>query len=202
MVFNNRLAPGQKRALIMVDFCRAYFDPDSPFYVNAPNAIEVASNLLQFSRNCGDHIIYTIVEYNSKNSHNNNIFIKKIPLLKKIFDSGSNLRLPVPQLTPSQGDIIIKKQYPSAFFGTTLETFLDDNKVDTLAICGMSASGCVRETAIDAMQRGFKAFVIKDATGDRTPEIYQRNLDDLQDKYAEVLTFKQWETIIKELDFI
>jgi maleamate amidohydrolase len=63
--------------------------------------------------------------------------------------------------------------------------------VDTLLITGLSTSGCVRATALDACQHGFLPFVVREACGDRHPGPHEANLFDLQAKYAEVITEAQ-----------
>lgn len=60
--------------------------------------------------------------------------------------------------------------------------------VDTLVLTGVSTSGCVRATAVDACQHGFLPFVCRDAVGDRDPRPHESNLFDLQAKYAEVVS--------------
>ena len=61
-------------------------------------------------------------------------------------------------------------------------------RIDTLAITGFSTSGCVRATALDALQHGFVPYVVRDACGDRAAEPHEANLFDLQAKYAEVVS--------------
>jgi maleamate amidohydrolase len=61
------------------------------------------------------------------------------------------------------------------------------NRVDTLIIAGVSTSGCIRATAVDAIQYGFVPIVDRDAVGDRADGPHEANLYDLQAKYAEVL---------------
>jgi nicotinamidase-related amidase len=46
----------------------------------------------------------------------------------------------------------------------------------------------VRATALDALQNGFRPFVVREACGDRHPGPHEANLFDLQAKYAEVIT--------------
>ena len=60
--------------------------------------------------------------------------------------------------------------------------------VDTLLITGLSTSGCVRATTLDALQYGFAPFVVREACGDRHPAPHDANLFDLQAKYAEVIS--------------
>ena len=56
-----------------------------------------------------------------------------------------------------------------------------------MLITGVSTSGCVRATALDACQSGFLPFVVRQACGDRHPVPHEANLFDLQAKYAEVI---------------
>ena len=64
--------------------------------------------------------------------------------------------------------------------------------VDTLLITGLSTSGCVRATTLDALQYGFAPFVVREACGDRHPAPHDANLFDLQAKYAEVISKAGW----------
>ena len=93
-----------------------------------------------------------------------------------------------PSLEPATGDMVVTKQYPSAFFGTPLASTLHADGIDTLLITGYSTSGCVRATALDALCHGFAPFVVRDACGDRDPRPQEQNLFDMQAKMAEVVS--------------
>jgi maleamate amidohydrolase len=54
-------------------------------------------------------------------------------------------------------------------------------------IAGVSTSGCVRATAVDACQHGFVPLVVREAVGDRHAAPHEASLFDLQAKYAEVV---------------
>jgi maleamate amidohydrolase len=84
--------------------------------------------------------------------------------------------------------VVVVKQYASGFFGTSLAATLTARGIDTTVIAGVSTSGCVRATATDAMQHGFRPIVAADACGDRTGAIHDANLADLAAKYADVTT--------------
>jgi maleamate amidohydrolase len=114
------------------------------------------------------------------------VFYRKVPLLKT-FEAGSPLALPPAQLAPRADEIVIVKQYASAFFGTSFAATLTSRGIDTLVVAGVSTSGCVRATAVDACQNGFVPFVCRDAVGDRHPSPHEANLFDLAAKYAEVV---------------
>ena len=87
---------------------------------------------------------------------------------------------------PTASDIVVTKQYASSFFATSLASTLTALGVDTLLISGVSTSGCVRATTLDACQHGFVPIVVRDACGDRSATVHESNLFDLQQKYAEV----------------
>ena len=90
-------------------------------------------------------------------------------------------------LVPAEDELVISKQYPSAFFGTSLASTLTALGVDCVMLTGLSTSGCVRATCVDACSHGFTTFVCKDAVGDRHPAPHEANLFDMQAKYAEVV---------------
>jgi nicotinamidase-related amidase len=89
-------------------------------------------------------------------------------------------------LEPLPDEPVITKQYASAFFGTSLASTLTAMGIDTVLIAGLSTSGCVRASTVDAVQHGFIPVVVRDAVGDRDPGPHEANLFDLQAKYAEV----------------
>ena len=82
---------------------------------------------------------------------------------------------------------MVAKQYASAFFGTSLASTLNAWDVDTVVVVGFSTSGCVRATALDALQHGFRPIVVAEACGDRAAGPHEQNLFDLDAKYADVL---------------
>jgi maleamate amidohydrolase len=93
----------------------------------------------------------------------------------------------VRDIAPAPQDVVILKTKPSAFFGTPLLSFLIDLKVDTLMVCGVSTSGCVRATVVDAFSNNLRVQVIEDACFDRSQASHAINLADLNAKYADVI---------------
>ena len=91
------------------------------------------------------------------------------------------------ELAPDGGEVVVVKQYASAFFGTSLASTLHVAGVDTVVLAGVSTSGCVRATAMDALNSGFRPQVVRDACADRTPAVHENNLADLDAKYADVV---------------
>ena len=196
--FGGNLHFGKRPALIIVDMVMAYFDPASPLYAGIEEALESAVRLVAVARDCDVPVIFTNVEYQADGA-DGGLFYRKVPALKA-FDKGSLLGAFPPTLVPLPDDIIVTKQYASAFFGTSLASTLTALGIDTAMIAGVSTSGCVRATALDALQHGFAPFVIRDACGDRHPVPHEANLFDLQAKYAEVVSEAQMIRAMKGFD--
>ncbi len=184
--FDGRLSFGKYPALLIVDFVMAYLDHASPLYANVEDALESNIRLLAVARAAKIPVIFTNVVYEAEGA-DGGLFYKKIPALR-VFVKGSPLGAFPPSLEPMDGEHIISKQFASAFFGTSLAEVLTTEGIDTLLITGLSTSGCVRATALDALQSGFAPFVVRDACGDRHSAPHEANLFDLQAKYAEVVS--------------
>lgn len=97
----------------------------------------------------------------------------------------------VAEVAPRDGDIVITKSRPSAFFGTTIVSTLIDLRVGSLLVCGGSTSGCVRATVVDAFSYNYDVSVVEDATFDRWETSHAMALFDLQSRYADVVTLRE-----------
>jgi maleamate amidohydrolase len=134
-------------------------------------------------------VCHTRVEYRA-DGIDGGIFFRKVPALK-VFCAGHPLAECVPALLPEPNEPVVTKQYASAFFGTSLASTLRSQGIDCILMAGMSTSGCVRASAVDAMQHGFIPVVISNACGDRHPQPHDANLFDLNAKYADVMTLAE-----------
>ncbi|RDW78019.1 hypothetical protein BP5796_05871 [Coleophoma crateriformis] len=191
--FNNPMGWGSRPALCIIDVCTAYWTPGSPLDIssNPAGAASPASmrRLLAAARGANVPIIWTQVKYTSPTMADAGLFYNKAKALS-VWQEGDTRGLDacVEGLEPKEGEEIVVKKYASAFFGTDMATRLQVLGVDTLVICGVSTSGCVRATTLDAMQSGFRPMVVGEACGDRTEEVQRSNLFDLNAKYADVVT--------------
>lgn len=190
--FAQRLGFGTRQALVMIDFSQAYFVPDSPLFANCTEVLESAQALLRWARQRGMLVCHTRVEYRA-DGIDGGVFFRKIPALE-VFCKGRPLADFVPALQPTAAEPIVTKQYASAFFGTSLASLLRAQGIDCVVIAGMSTSGCVRASAVDAVQQGFIPVVVSDACGDRHPHPHEASLFDLNAKYADVITLTQLKT--------
>jgi nicotinamidase-related amidase len=182
------LAPGVRPALVVVDFVMAYLAPGSPLYAGVEPARDACAQLLGAARTAGIPVVHTNVRY-QPGGRDGGVFFRKLPALR-CFEDGvaPDMARFDPALEPWPGETVVTKQYASAFFGTSLAATLTASGVDTLLVAGVSTSGCIRATAVDACQHGFVPLVVRDAVGDRHPAPHESNLFDLQAKYAEVVS--------------
>lgn len=208
--FAGKIGWGNKPALLLVDVCNAYWSKDSPLNTseNPASAAAPASiaKLVAAAREGKVPLIWTRVEYTESDMSDAGVFYRKAPLLK-VFLKGNETGLEswVPGLEPKDGEVVVAKRYPSAFFATDLSTRLQLKGVDTLVICGVSTSGCVRASTLDAMCLGYRPIVglgiqklreriltatqvVNEACGDRSKAVHEANMFDIQAKMADVVS--------------
>ena len=120
--YNQALELKPPAGLLIVDFINGFADPEVLGGGNVAEAIIKAKALLALAREWGWHITYTRVVY-AEDRSDTNIFTEKVPG-NLLFTEASDKSAVVPELTPQKGDLIIRKQFPSAFFGTNLASKL------------------------------------------------------------------------------
>lgn len=184
--FGGRLAFGRRPALLVIDVVEAYLRKESPLYAGVEDARDSNIRLVDAARRASVPVIFTNVTYNAGGA-DGGVFFRKAPVLK-VFLPGSPLGAFPGQLKPRADELVVSKQYPSAFFGTSIAPTLHAMGVDTVVMGGFSTSGCVRASAVDAIQHGFIPYVVREACGDRDPRPHEASLFDLQAKYAEVVS--------------
>jgi maleamate amidohydrolase len=172
--------------LLIVDFVNGFADPAVFGGGNVAPAIERTVALLAHARERGWLVAHTRIVF-ADDDADANIFTLKVPGLLSLKEYAHNSAI-VPQLTPREGELVVRKTVPSAFFGTSLAAWLALRGVQTLVIAGAVTSGCVRASVVDAMQCGFRPFVLSDCVGDRAIAPHDANLFDMAQKYAAVMT--------------
>jgi maleamate amidohydrolase len=186
--YHARQVWGKRPALLLVDFAQAYFDPASPLFggEGCAQARNHAARLLATARAAGAPVIFTEVRY-IPGGADGGVFFRKAPPLR-VLEWGNPLGDLTPGLERRPDEIMVTKQYPSAFFGTSLAATLTAMGVDTVLLCGLTTSGCVRASCVDAMSHGFITLVVGEACGDRADGPHQANLFDMSAKYADLVT--------------
>ncbi len=177
---------GEHPALIVVDISVAFADPSSPLCCD-PRGEAVAANrrLLDVARAAGVPVFFSTVVVGPAQREQAAYFLRKMPGLLTIADDPARVEID-PRLGRREQEPVVEKIFPSAFFGTTLGGSLAAQDVDTAIVTGMSTSGCVRATAVDALQHGLRPVVVREAVADRDPIAHDNALRDMQLKYADV----------------
>ena len=182
--YDGHLDFGKRPCLLNVDYTRAYIDKACSLYAGVEASAEAAKEILAAARAAGILICHTRVEY-TPGGVDGGVYYRKVQALQH-FVPGNPFGDFAPGLEPRPSEIVITKQYSSAYFGTNLASTLRAAGIDTVLLGGWSTSGCLRASALDTVQSGFIPIVIREACGDRHPAPHDAALFDLQAKYAEV----------------
>lgn len=177
------LGLGQRPALILVDLICGFTDPACPLGSNADGVVAANQALLAAARAKGLPVVFTTVEYHADTEAA--VFRARVPALN-LLTPGSGWTDVDPRLAPQAGERVLRKLWASAFFGTDLAQDLRAKGADSVIVTGLTTSGCVRATAVDALQSDFPTIVPREAVGDRNAEAHTANLFDLHAKYADV----------------
>lgn len=188
--FYGSLTLGQRPALLIIDFQRGFTEAGlTPLASSCDPAIDATNQLIDAVRGLGP-VIFTIVGY-QENLVDAGHWPKKCPSLSTQIRGTAACELDPRLHIQAEHDIVLYKTQASAFFGTALAGILASHSIDSLLIAGTTTSGCVRASAVDAMQYGFPPFVVKDCVADRSIQQHESNLVDLASKYAEVLSLTE-----------
>jgi nicotinamidase-related amidase len=196
--FHGRAGLGQRPALVVVDVNRGFTDPASPLVCDLDECVAAIARLLEAFRGAGLPVVFTTVVYDDFARQAAAVFIEKVPALL-VLEPGSKWVGIDPRIAPAEGEPVLSKHFASAFFGTTLASVLASAGCDSIVVTGASTSGCVRATALDAMQHGYRVVVPREAVGDRNPAAHEANLYDLDTKYADVVSLDETLAHVDEL---
>ena len=183
--YDNRIGFGRRPALILIDFVQAYFEPGNALYADVDDALASALRVREAARARGVPVVLTNVVYHPK-ALDGGRFYQKARVLEN-FLAGSPMGAWPKGLAPNADELVVSKQYPSAFFGTSLASTLTSWGIDSLIITGLTTSGCVRASCVDASSHGFIPIVVREACGDRHAGPHEANLFDMNAKYADVV---------------
>jgi len=197
IAYDNRVGFGRNPALVLVDFADAYFDRSCNLYAGVENALASALRIRDAAHEAGILVVLTEVRYQAGGLDGGRFFEKAKPL--KAFLPGQKTAAFAKGLVPRPNELIVTKQYPSAFFGTSLASTLTAASIDSVILTGLTTSGCVRASCVDSMSYGFRTSVVREACGDRHPRPHEANLFDMNAKYADVVSEQEIVAFLKSL---
>lgn len=172
--------------LLIIDFVNGFADPAVFGGGNIPDAIDNTVPLLKAAREMKWPVAHSRI-VDADDDSDANVFSLKVPGMLTLKEHSPASAI-VSQLTPEKGELVVRKNVPSAFFGTPLAAWLAMRGVQTLIVAGCVTSGCVRASVVDAMQFGLRPVVLSDCVGDRAIEPHKANLFDISQKYGAVMT--------------
>jgi maleamate amidohydrolase len=178
---------GERPALVVVDMSVGFTDPESPLACELEDVVDAVGLLVTAARRADVPVVYTTVAYDEEGKRRAAAFIDKVPALLTL-EAGSRWVEIDPRLAPQPGEPVLRKLHASAFFETELAELLAASERDSLIVTGASTSGCVRATAVDALQYGYRTVVPREAVGDRNPDAHAANLYDIDAKYGDVVS--------------
>jgi nicotinamidase-related amidase len=184
--FHGRTGFGERPALVVVDLNVGFTDPASPLRCELEDVVEANRRLLEAFRAARLPVLFTTVAFDEAARQAASVFIEKVPALLAL-QPGSRWVEIDPRLAPREGEPVLVKAFASAFFATPLVSILTAHRCDTVVVTGASTSGCVRATAVDALQHNYRVVVPREAVGDRNPDAHEANLYDIDTKYGDVV---------------
>ncbi len=198
-VWDGKLGFGKKTVLLVIDLLQGYTLKGAPLF--APGVVKAVAEmpaLLKLARAKKMPIIHTRVLYNPSDFIDGGVWIRKAPVLKSLVPGNKYAKF-CKGVEPRKSELVIVKNYASCFFGTSLAATLTAMGADTVLITGCTTSGCIRASAVDAVQNGFRPIVVRECVGDRHDGPHEANLFDINAKYGDVISKSEAMTYIKGL---
>ncbi|WP_343314914.1 isochorismatase family protein [Brucella sp. BE17] len=193
--FAGRSGFGKSPALVVVDFCKAFTVPEHQLGSDSLLEITETNHLTDSFRKHGLPVFYMIICYETQAEAEATNWRSKIDGVSTLHKGSWGVELD-DRLNRLPDDPVISKKYASSFFATDLDARLTALGIDTVVITGTSTSGCVRATAVDACQYGYKAVVCREAVADRDRQAHNQALVDIELKYGDVLSRAEIERLL------
>jgi len=182
--YGHRIGMGQRPAIIVIDFSCAFTQAGDFPGGNFDAELRQTRRLLDAARGRFP-IVYTTIAY-EPHLRDAGFWKVKVPWLAHCKLGSQAVEIDA-ALGATPGEAVIVKKFPSAFHGTDLDARLRRDDIDTLIITGCTTSVCVRATALDAMQHGYRALVGREAVGDFNAAVHAVHLTDIGARYADVV---------------
>ncbi len=181
---------GLRPALVIIDMNNGFTDPASPLVCDLDDTIEAIRRLLEAARRADVPVVYTTVSYSEGDKAVAKAFIDKVPVLLTLA-AGTRWVEIDERIAPRPSEPVLNKLFASAFFGTSFASLLASHGCDSVIVTGASTSGCVRATAVDVLQYGYRPVVPREAVGDRNPAAHDAALYDIDLKYGDVVSLDE-----------
>lgn len=187
-----RIGFGERPALLVVDMQYDFVDPASPSTCSpiAQERLPAFQRLLAAARETPIPVFYSqgLV---APDLSDVGLWKGRAHRTGKSQVEGTRGAEIVAELAPRPNEHVVRKRRPSVFFATDFDVFLSGLRVDTLLVTGSSMSGCVRATVVDGFSRDYRVMVVRECVVDRSAELIDRNLFDVDAKYADAVSLEE-----------
>lgn len=182
---------GSRPAILVVDLTRGFTEDGFPSGADLTEVVGSVGELIASGRSSGVPVIFTAIAYTPAEAAGDAVtWLHKAQGMRSLVEGSDEVALD-PRLPREPEDLMVVKKGASAFFGTSLAALLTGLGCDTVLVCGATTSGCVRATAVDAVQSGFSVLVPRECVGDRAAGPHEASLFDIQAKYGDVIDLKE-----------
>ena len=183
--FGRPVERGSRPVVVVVDFSYGFTDPRYPTGADMSGPVAATARLLEVARAGGVPVVFTTIAYDPGQ-------LRSLAWLKKAtgmaaLELGTRLVDVDERLAPRTEEHLVVKTGASAFFGTSLASYLASVRADTVIVTGATTSGCVRATVVDAVQHGYPTLVPRECVADRAPAPHEASLFDINEKYGDVV---------------
>lgn len=197
--FGATVRRGRRPAIIVVDLSRGFTEAGFPTGSDLTDVVGSTARLIETGRAAGVPVVFTTIAYTPAEIKGSAVtWLAKAPGMRNLLVGSPEVALD-PRLPLREEDQQIVKKGASAFFGTPLASLLVGFGCDTVLNCGATTSGCVRATAVDAVQSGLSVLVVRECVGDRALGPHEANLFDIQQKYGDVVALDDAIGYLREL---
>ena len=176
---------GERPVIVVVDLTAGFTDPAYPTGADLTDVVTATARLIDAARPAGVPVVFTTIGYTPAEMETV-IWLDKAPGMRALAVDSPAVAIDA-RLPRTDADHLILKKGASAFFGTGLAALLASLRADTVVVCGATTSGCVRATAVDALQSGYPVLVPRECVGDRAAGPHDAALFDVQAKYGDVI---------------
>jgi nicotinamidase-related amidase len=205
---------GQRPALLLVDLYRAAFGDHERSFTEptdewpqgcgeaAWRALPPIQQLLAAARVSGIPVVHVTMDHDSgapgwfEATHRS---VDGSPPARPLTWRGEQTEI-IPELAPVDGEFVVRKSSPSAFWGTALSGHLRYLGVDTIFVGGESTSGCVRASVVDGCAHRYRMQVVEECVFDRHEAPHAISLFDMHQKYADVIALEDALAELTSLD--
>lgn len=183
-------------AVVVVDMVNDYLDPQGTMPVSDPGpVVSATTRLVDACRAAGGLVIWVRPGHTELAD---GLFRKRVP---HAIGEGPGSQLH-PDLLPLEQDKIIRKRKYSSFFGTDLDSYLREHRIESVLVSGVALNICVRSTVHDAFFHGYDVFVVEDASQATSQREHDSTLYDIATHFGTVMSVTEVETGLSTPDSV